>query len=411
MKGRLAPNILFIDYTGELAGGQLCLADIAIQLRDRCQVFLFESGPFQQLLAKNGVTVQVPRARIASLSVRKRSGLLAYLGSLPALISLMFSLAGAARRFDLLYANTAKALMVAAPVALLLRKPLVVHLHDIISGEHFNRINSRLLVTGANLATGVVANSEATAAAYRKAGGKNRNLKVIPNGFATERFDTDVSALSQTLRESLGSGEKPLIGLFGRIAAWKGQKVFVEALSKLPDVQGVMIGDVLFADADQQYKRELLVLVEELGITRRVHFAGFQNDVLPYLKAVNVVVHCSTSPEPFGRVIVEAQLAGKPVIATRGGGPSEIIKDRVTGILVKPNDSNELALVILELLKKPKLAQELATNGRRAAVQRFGLESVLEQWTAFIDAACMERRGRRTPETAANGHELTRIKT
>jgi glycosyltransferase involved in cell wall biosynthesis len=406
---RLAPNILFIDYTGELAGGQLCLADIAIQLRDRCHVFLFESGPFQDLLAKNGVSVQVPRARMASLSVRKKSGLSAYAASVPVLVSLMFSLAGVARRFDLLYANTAKALMVAAPVALLLRKPLLVHLHDIIGAEHFNRINSWLLVMGANLATGIVANSEATAAAYRKAGGKNRNLKVIRNGFATERFDADVNELSRTLRKSLGSVERPLIGLFGRIAAWKGQKVFVEALSKLPDVHGVMIGDALFADADQQYKRELLALVEKLGITNRAHFAGFQNDVLPYLKTVDVVVHCSTSPEPFGRVIVEAQLAGKPVIATRGGGPSEIIEDRVTGILVTPNDPNELALVILELLEKPKLAEELATNGRQAAVQRFGLESVLEQWTAFIDAACSERRGGRAQETTANGSDFATV--
>jgi glycosyltransferase involved in cell wall biosynthesis len=382
---RLAPNILFIDYTGELAGGQLCLADIAIQLRDRCEVFLFESGPFQELLAKNGVTVRLPRGQAVNLSVRKKSGLLAYVASLPALVSLMFSLAGAARCFDLLYANTAKALMVAAPVAFLLRKPLLVHLHDIIGAEHFNRINSWLLVTGANLATGIVANSEATAAAYRKAGGKNRNLKVIPNGFAVDRFNADVNALSRTLRKSLGSLEKPLIGLFGRIAAWKGQKVFVEALSKLAGVHGVMIGDALFADPDQQYKRELLALVEKLGITNRAHFAGFQNDVLPYLKAVDVVVHCSTSPEPFGRVIVEAQLAGKPVVATRGGGPSEIIEDRVTGILVRRNDAEELALVIQELLEKPKLAEELAANGHRAAVGRFGLESVLEQWTAFID--------------------------
>jgi glycosyltransferase involved in cell wall biosynthesis len=404
---RLAPNILFIDYTGELAGGQLCLADIAIQLRGRCEVFLFEAGPFQELLAKNGVTVRLPRGQTVSLSVRKKSGLSAYAASVPVLVSLMFSLAGVARRFDLLYANTAKALMVAAPLALLLRKPLLVHLHDIIGAEHFNRINSWLLVTGANLATGVVANSEATAAAYLKAGGKNRNLKVIPNGFATERFDADVSALSRTLRKSLGSFERPLIGLFGRIAAWKGQKIFVEALSKLQDVHGVMIGDALFADADQRYKRELLVLVEKLGITSRAHFAGFQNDVLPYLKAVDVVVHCSTSPEPFGRVIVEAQLAGKPVIATRGGGPSEIIEDRVTGILVRPNDAEELGLAIQELLEKPKWAEELAANGHRAAVQRFGLESVLEQWTAFIDAPV--RRGRKVPETTADGSDFATV--
>jgi glycosyltransferase involved in cell wall biosynthesis len=381
----LAPKILFIDYTGELAGGQLCLADIAVHLRNRCEVFLFESGPFRELLEKNGVTVRLPTGRTSNLSVRKKSGGFAYLASVPGLISLVFSLARVAQSFDLLYANTAKALMVAIPAGMLVRKPVLVHLHDIIGAEHFNRLNSWLLVTGANLAKGIVANSEATAAAYRKAGGQNRNLRVIPNGFAVDRFDADVSALSQRVRKSLGGEERPLIGLFGRIAAWKGQKVLVEALGRLLNANGVVVGDALFTEQDQQYKRGLVVLAEQLGISHRVHFAGFQSEVLPYLKAVDVVVHCSTAPEPFGRVIVEAQLAGKPIIATRGGGPSEIIEDRVSGILVEPNDPAALAVAIQELLEKPKWAKELAINGRQAAVRRFGLDSILTAWTAFID--------------------------
>ena len=386
------PNILFIDYTGELGGGQLCLADIAVHLRNRCEVFLFESGPFQELLEKNGVTVRLPRGRNSNLSVRKKSSWFTYLASLPLLISLVAGLARVAKGFDLLYANTAKALMVAIPVALLLRKPLLVHLHDIISAEHFNWLNSRLLVTGANLANGIVANSEASAAAYRKAGGRNNNLKVVPNGFAVERFDADVSALTRTLRKSLGDEGKALIGLFGRIATWKGQKVFIEALSRLPDANGVMVGDALFTDEDQRYKRELVILAEKLGVSNRVHFTGFQTDILPYLKAVDVVVHCSTSPEPFGRVIVEAQLAGKPIVATKGGGPSEIIEDLVTGILVTPNDAAGLASTIQELLEKPKWAEGLAVNGRLAAVRRFGLDSVLEEWTAFINGNVSGRR-------------------
>jgi glycosyltransferase involved in cell wall biosynthesis len=381
---RLAPQILFIDYTGELGGGQLCLADIAIHLRNRCEVFLFESGPFQELLEKNGVIVRLPNWNTPALSVRKKSSWFAYLSSIPVLLSLVMSLARVAKRFDLLYANTAKALMVAVPVALWQRKPLLVHLHDIISAEHFNRLNSRLLVGGANLAKGIVANSEASAAAYRKAGGKNRNLQVVPNGFASERFDAEVTAQSRMLRKSLAGEDRPLIGLFGRIAAWKGQKVLIEALKLLPNVSGVIVGDALFTEADQHYKRELVVLAETLGVTNRVQFAGFQTDVLPYLKAVDVVVHCSTSPEPFGRVIVEAQLAGKPVIATKGGGPSEIIEDRVTGILVSPNSSAELASAIKELLQNRKWAEELAISGRQAAVRRFGLDSVLKEWTAFV---------------------------
>ncbi|MBV8281655.1 MAG: glycosyltransferase family 4 protein, partial [Candidatus Eremiobacteraeota bacterium] len=379
------PQILFIDYTGELAGGQLCLADIAIDLRNRCQVFLFESGPFQQLLEKNGVTVRLAEGQPSTLKVRKRSSWFAYLASGPVMAALVLRLARTARHFDLLYANTAKALMVAIPVALLQRKPLLVHLHDIIGAQHFNRLNSWLVVTGANLANGIVSNSEASAAAYRKAGGKNRNLKVIPNGFAVERFETNVSAASQALRKSLGAEHRALVGLFGRIASWKGQKVLIEALSKLPDVIGVVVGDALFTGEDQQYKRELLILAQKLGVRDRLQLVGFQTDILPYLRAVDVVVHCSTSPEPFGRVIVEAQLAGKPVIATKGGGPSEIIENRVTGILVNPNDPSELGEEIRELLGKPEFAAELASNGRQAAIRRFGLDSVLKKWVAFID--------------------------
>jgi glycosyltransferase involved in cell wall biosynthesis len=275
--------------------------------------------------------------------------------------------------------------MVAVPVALMLRKPLLVHLHDIIGPEHFNRLNSWLFVAGANLAKGIVANSEASAAAYRKSGGKNRNLEIVPNGFAVKRFDADVAAQSRTLRQALCSEDKPLVGLFGRIAAWKGQKVLIEALKQLPDVNGVIVGEALFTEADQQYKRELFALADKLGVSAQVRFEGFQTDVLPYLKAVDVVVHCSTSPEPFGRVIVEAQLAEKPVIATKGGGPSEIIEDRVTGILVSPSNSAELASAIGELLENRKWGEQLAANGRQAAIRRFGLDNVLKEWTAFID--------------------------
>ena len=379
------PKILFVDYTAELGGGQLCLADIAVHLRHRCEVFLFESGPFQDLLEKEGVVVRVPKRDTASLSVRKKSNWFSYLSSIPVLLSLVASLARVASRFDLLYANTAKAVMVAVPVALVLRKPLLVHLHDIIGPDHFNRLNSWLFVGGANLAKAIVANSDASAAAYRKAGGKNRNLEVIPNGFAVERFAADVTAQSRTLRTSLGGEDKPLVGLFGRIAAWKGQKVLIEALKQLSNVNGVIVGDALFTEADQQYKRELFALAEKLGVSTQLQFEGFQTDVLPYLKAVDVVVHCSTSPEPFGRVIVEAQLAGKAVIATKGGGPSEIIDDRVTGILVSPSNSAELAGAIQELLENRKWAEQLAANGRQAAIRRFGLESVLKEWTAFIN--------------------------
>jgi glycosyltransferase involved in cell wall biosynthesis len=303
---------------------------------------------------------------------------------------LVVTLAKAAKGYRLLYANTAKASVVTAITALILRKPFLVHLHDIIDAQHFSRLNRWLLVTAANLATGVVANSQATAAAYRAAGGKNRNLTVIPNGFQVGRFLGDVESASRAVRAPVCAKDKPLVGLFGRITAWKGQKILVQALSRLPEVHALIVGDALFTDEDHRYKRSLVELAEELGVKHRVHFTGFVPDILPFLKAVDLVVHCSTSPEPFGRVIVEALLVGRPVIATRSGGPAEIIEEGVTGVLVRPGEPAELAGAIKQLLGDRSWAARLAIAGRDSVSRRFCLDRVLAEWTDFVESCIQE---------------------
>ena len=377
-------RILFVDQTGKLGGAELCLADIAIHLRDRCSVFLFEEGPFKDLLEKGGVDTLTPKS-VPQAKVRKNSKGLVYLLAVPAFLRLVVSLTKVAIGYDLLYANTAKALVATAIVALILRKPYLFHLHDIIDAQHFNFLNRWLLVTAANLATGVIANSQATADAYRKAGGNNRNLTVIPNGFRPERFRTDTTAQSHSLRRAMEAEGKPLVGLFGRITEWKGQKVLIRALSLLPMVNSVIVGDALFTDEDQRYKRELVDLAKQLGVADRLHFAGFQADTLPFFNAIDLVVHCSVSPEPFGRVIAEGLLAGRPVVATKGGGVSEILEDGVTGVLVSPDDPRELAGVIEQLLGDRSRADRLASTGQDAVSRRFALDRVLDQWTDFIN--------------------------
>jgi glycosyltransferase involved in cell wall biosynthesis len=407
------PRILFVDQTGKLGGAELCLADLAIHLRNRSRVFLFEGGPFQQLLEENGVDVRILKGAAPKPRVYKNSKLYAYLFAFPALIFLVVKVVRAAAGFDLLYANTAKALIATASAALLLRKPFVFHLHDMIDAAHFNQLNRWLLVSAANRATGIVANSQATAAAYKKAGGTNPNLAVVPNGFRIERFEADVTSLSQKVRVSTRSEDLPLVGLFGRITEWKGQRVLIQALSRLPDIKAVIVGEALFTEEDQQYKRDLVELAEQLGVSDRIQFVGFQADILPFLRAVDLVVHCSISPEPFGRVIVEALLAGKPVIATRSGGPAEIIEDEVTGILVNPGDSAELAQAIEELLRDRNWAARLASAGRDAMSIRFTLDRVLEEWTEFVNRCAPEtvtKSGLKTskslPPGGAGEHEV-----
>jgi glycosyltransferase involved in cell wall biosynthesis len=394
------PRILFVDQTGELGGAELCLADLAIQLRNRASVFLFQAGPFAELLRQNGVEVRVVNQGAPKPSVSKQSRLDAYLFALPSLISLIVDLVRAAKGFDLLYANTAKALMVTAPAAILLRKRFLFHLHDMIDAAHFSRLNRWLLIAAANLATGIVANSEATAAAYRRAGGRNLNLVVIPNGFQPDVFRKE----GPVTEAPVTAKGKSVVGMFGRITEWKGQEVLIRALAQLPEVTAVFVGAPLFTDEDRKYQQKLAVLAEELGVAERVQFAGFQRNILPYLKAVDLVLHCSISPEPFGRVIVEALLAGKPVIATRGGGPAEIIEDGVTGRLVKPGDPTELATAIQGLLADRVRANQMAETGRETVSKRYALDSVLPEWIKFIDGSVLGIATRQSGGSASLTH-------
>ena len=291
-----------------------------------------------------------------------------------------------AREFDLLYANTAKALVLAAMLALILRKKFCFHLHDILSGEHFSNANRRLIVWLANRAKLVVANSRATAEAFKSSGGKEKLLREIPNGFDIARFRPAASLANRTqaLPPGFPEGAFPLVGLFGRITRWKGQDVLIKALERLPGVHALIVGEALFTDDDRVYRDEIRELAVTLGVAERVHFLGFHRDILPLLFAVDMVVHCSTSPEPFGRVIVEAMLTARPVLAARAGGALEILTDHKTGLLVEPSDPQALARAITTLLENPALAAALGKSAKTDAEQRFSLQRVLQLWNQCI---------------------------
>jgi glycosyltransferase involved in cell wall biosynthesis len=289
---RTTPAILFLDQSGELGGAELCLADLAEFCRDRSAVLLFQDGPFAGLLRAKKVPVFIATLPQPAVRVSKSAGWFAYLGALPGMALLIYRVMSLAKDFELLYANTAKALVVAAVVAFLLRKQFCFHLHDIVNSDHFSAINRRLIVILANRAHGVVANSRATAEAYKTAGGKNRLLKVVHNGFRPFHFRSGTSISSPETQSETLEGILPVVGMFGRITPWKGQHVFLKALVELPEVRGLIVGDALFTSEDRRYSQELRELAAQLGVADRLDFTGFCPDILPLLLSVDVVAHC-----------------------------------------------------------------------------------------------------------------------
>jgi glycosyltransferase involved in cell wall biosynthesis len=369
-------KILFLDQSGKPGGAELCLLDIAREYRDRCLVCLFAEGAFRNMLEAEQIPVKV---LAIPLQIQKDSNILQGLYSIGQLMPLVINVARLSRQYDLIYANTQKALVVGALASILSRRPLVYHLHDILSTEHFSRTNQRIAVTLANrCASLIIANSQASELAFIAAGGQKKLTHVVYNGFNPSCYQVNRSQRDST-RQILGlTPEDFVVGHFSRLATWKGQHILMEALSHCSlSVKVVLVGDALFGEQD--YVKQLKQQVTDLGMEKRVQFLGFRSDVADLMAACDLVAHTSTAAEPFGRVIIEAMLSGTPVVAAAAGGAIELVEHGVNGWLVTPGAPLKLAIIIQQCCDKPDQVKIIVEQAQNTAIQRFDLGVVNRQ--------------------------------
>ncbi len=187
---------------------------------------------------------------------------------------------------------------------------------------------------------------------------------------------------------AVGDGQV-LLGSFGRLQHWKGQDVFVAAAGKVarsrPGAQFVVVGGSVFGLEPEFFER-LKTDARALGIADRIRFTGFRSDVHRLMAACDVVCHTSRVPEPFGLVIVEAMAQGRAVIATQGGGPSEIIESDGDGVLVPRDDPDALAAAMTELIDAPDRRRALGERGRALVQARFTIETMAANLIEHLDS-------------------------
>ncbi|MDR6423079.1 glycosyltransferase involved in cell wall biosynthesis [Paraburkholderia phenoliruptrix] len=370
-----APRILAVDQSGVLGGAELSLLEIVKALRSRIEVILFDDGPFRTALDKAGVSVEVLDAG-ALRSVRKQGGSLPKGAALKGLLSLVRATAKRARSAQVIYANTQRAMVIGAVAGKLARRPVVWHLRDIVSPEHFGGKQLAIIKWCARLGlTHVIANSAASARAFAELTHfDDKRIDVVFNGISAAPFDALREVPQATLRERLKlPADAFLVGSFSRLARWKGQHVLLEAMVLNPHMHAVLVGAPLFGE--DQYEIELHAFVAAHKLGDRVHFLGFQHDIPACMCAVDAVVHTSITPEPFGRVIVEGMLAQRPVVAARAGGVLEIVDDYENGMLCTPGDAHALADALAELSSNDELRARLVKNGYKTALSRFGTDT------------------------------------
>jgi glycosyltransferase involved in cell wall biosynthesis len=211
-------------------------------------------------------------------------------------------------------------------------------------------------------------------------------LVTIFNGLDPEQMR--ITRSRAEVRAEIGvAPDAPLMGIVGNIKPWKGQEVVIRALGLLreefPDLVCVLIGDT--SPNAAAYREQLSALTRELGIASRVHITGFRNDVPNFINALDIQVHASIHPEPFGRVLLEAMALSKPLVASNGGAVPEIVVHEHTGLLFEPGNPSALAAALRTLLADRPRAAAMGAAGHARLLAEFSVRRNLELTQAVYE--------------------------
>jgi glycosyltransferase involved in cell wall biosynthesis len=227
--------------------------------------------------------------------------------------------------------------------------------------------------------------SEVVRQGFVRSGGSPEITELIPN-------PTDPQVLGEGLREALCRRydiprDAKVFGIVGRVVPWKGQKEFLAAaervLAEVPGSVAVIIGDA--ADGGDDYFAEVRSLAAESSFADRIRFTGYVERVNEIYGLLDVAVHASIQPEPFGLVIIEAMGHGVPIVAAASGAAPEIIEPGEDGFLADPTDPGLLAAAISRLLTDDDLRREMATRGKRKVREKYHAASYAKAVQAVYD--------------------------
>lgn len=178
--------------------------------------------------------------------------------------------------------------------------------------------------------------------------------------------------------------DEPVILFPGRLTRWKGQDVFIKALEQIPHRHffAVILGD---DKGHHNYRAELEKLIISSGLAGHVRIIPHTQQMTDAYRLARVVVATSVAPEPFGRVVLEAQAMARPVIATNMGGPQETVVPNETGWLVKPGDVTELSNILTFALSMKEEDLRVMGEQAQANAAKFSLDKMCEKTLAVYE--------------------------
>lgn len=394
------PRIALLTHTAALSGAEIALERLVDAVdRDRFEpvVFCFGSGPLVDRLRRSGVETHVVELDAAVASTRRADvGLLRSLARAGAALGFLVRLARGLRAadVDVIHAHSLKADLLTMAVAPLVGRPLLWHVHDRISPDYLPRqVVSTFRWLARHVPDHVIVNSWATWETLAPL----RHWTLAYPGVVVDSLGFPGQAPASA----------PVVGMLGRIGPTKGQDVFLRAAALVradhPGTRFRIIGAPLFGE--DEYAAQVRALAGELGLADAVDFVGFSTDPSTELARLTAVVHASPVPEPFGQVVVEAMVAGVPVVVADAGGASEIVRDRgvLLGQISRPGDHRQVATGLNWILEHPDESRKLAADAQQSAARRFSIgqtsDVVMDVWDQLCGPGGPRRFGRRRQRT------------
>lgn len=227
----------------------------------------------------------------------------------------------------------------------------------------------------------VICVSDFNLSAIHEYGLRPKLARRVYNGLDPERIKVPAAARQrERCRRELGlGGEDILIGIVGNISRFKGQLVFAKAMRRVLErnttAKAVIIGTA--TSKELAYEREVRTYIADANLGDRVAMLGFRKDVPELLNAMDIFVHASTGPEPFGRVVLEAMVMGKPIVATDGGGVRELIVDGESGRLVPMGNHIAMADAIEGYIRDGVAARACSERAERRS-RLFSIPAMLK---------------------------------
>jgi len=384
-------RVLFVSPAAELGGAERCLLDCVAALHEhgaaQADVLALADGPLLTKARELGAgteVVQLPRdlALLGESASGADSGsaMLSLFSAVPTVVRFLARLRATINSAmpDIVHTNGMKAHLLAGLVTPT-RARLVVHLHDFVSARRASRW---LLPALRNIRQPVafIANSQAVARDFVGLA-PDADVRTIYNVVDTEYFSEGAGEpawLATLAGLEPPSAETTVFGLVATYARWKGHGLFIEAAGllrkarpELPLRFYVVGGPIYETLGSQVHAPEL----RERAVAARIeaHFGliPFQNDIARVYRSLNVVVHASTQPEPFGRTIVEAMACARPVIVARAGGAAELFDEGANAIGFEPRNAAALSAAMMRALD-PDLRARLGRAAHDHAAVGFG---------------------------------------